>query len=234
MDLIAGSGRSPGGGHGNPLQYSCLENPMDRGDWWATLHGVTKSQNQAKPLSTQDFKGKFPIMKKTESKESGKMLTECPVLCVILLHLSRRYRYYYPILQTKAQRCWELSLRQSQDRNPALCGVSVCVVNPLIIWPLWCKPNKIHPWPEPNDETSLGHEHLSSSLLSSHWEITFDSSWPRGLQHARLPCPSLSPGICSRFMAIELVMLSNHLLKDPWCWERLKAKGEGSSRGCDG
>ena len=36
-------GRSPGGGHGNPLRYSCLENPMDRGTWWATVHGVTKS-----------------------------------------------------------------------------------------------------------------------------------------------------------------------------------------------
>ena len=38
------SGRSPGGGHSNLLQYSCLENPMDRGAWWATVHGVTKSQ----------------------------------------------------------------------------------------------------------------------------------------------------------------------------------------------
>ena len=38
-----GSGRSPGGGHGNPLQYSCLENPMDRGAWWATVHEVTES-----------------------------------------------------------------------------------------------------------------------------------------------------------------------------------------------
>ena len=38
--LIPGSERSPGGGHGNPLQYSCLENPTDRGAWWATLHGV--------------------------------------------------------------------------------------------------------------------------------------------------------------------------------------------------
>ena len=41
---ILGSGRSPGGGHGNLLQYSCLENPMDRGAWWATVHGVPKSQ----------------------------------------------------------------------------------------------------------------------------------------------------------------------------------------------
>ena len=40
---IPGSGRSPGEGNGNPLQYSCLENPMDRGAWWATVHGIAKS-----------------------------------------------------------------------------------------------------------------------------------------------------------------------------------------------
>ena len=39
---IPGSGRSPRGGHGNPLQYSCLENPIDRGAWWATDHRVTE------------------------------------------------------------------------------------------------------------------------------------------------------------------------------------------------
>ena len=43
LGLIPGLGRSPGGGNGNPLQYSCLENPMDRQAWWATVHGVTKS-----------------------------------------------------------------------------------------------------------------------------------------------------------------------------------------------
>ena len=42
MGSILWLGRSPGGGHGNPLQYSCLENPMDRGAWWATVHGVTR------------------------------------------------------------------------------------------------------------------------------------------------------------------------------------------------
>ena len=42
--LIPESGRSPGGGNGNPLQYSCLENPMDRGAWGATVHGVAKSR----------------------------------------------------------------------------------------------------------------------------------------------------------------------------------------------
>ena len=43
VGLIPGSGRSPGVRNGNPLQYSCLENSMDRGAWWATVHGVTKS-----------------------------------------------------------------------------------------------------------------------------------------------------------------------------------------------
>ena len=42
--LIPGSGRSRGEGNGNPLQYSCLENPMDRGAWWATVNGVAKNQ----------------------------------------------------------------------------------------------------------------------------------------------------------------------------------------------
>ena len=43
LGLIPGSGRFPGEGNGNLLQYSCLENSMDRGAWWATVHGVTKS-----------------------------------------------------------------------------------------------------------------------------------------------------------------------------------------------
>ena len=42
---------SPGAGNGNPLQYSCLENPMDRGTWWATIHRKAKSQTQLKRLS---------------------------------------------------------------------------------------------------------------------------------------------------------------------------------------
>ena len=49
---IPGLGRSLGGGNGNPLQYSCLENPTDRGSWRATVHGVAKSQTQLERLST--------------------------------------------------------------------------------------------------------------------------------------------------------------------------------------
>ena len=49
---VPGWGRSPGGQHGNPLQYSCLKNPRGRGAWWAIVHRVTKSRTQLKQLST--------------------------------------------------------------------------------------------------------------------------------------------------------------------------------------
>ena len=52
---IPGSERPSGEGHGNPLQYSCLENPMDRGAWWARVHRVAKSRTQLKQLSMQPF-----------------------------------------------------------------------------------------------------------------------------------------------------------------------------------
>ena len=59
LGLIPGWGRSPGGGHSNPVQFSCLWNPMDRGAWWATIHRVAKSQTQLKWLSTHTD-GKTP------------------------------------------------------------------------------------------------------------------------------------------------------------------------------
>ena len=63
---IPGWGRFPGGGHGNPLQYSCLENPMDRGTWWTTVHGVTKSWTGLKWLSKHVYTGWY------NSPESGR------------------------------------------------------------------------------------------------------------------------------------------------------------------
>ena len=62
---VSGSGRSPGEGKGNPLQYSCLENPTDKGDWQATVHRVTKSQTRLKQLS----------------------MHACTVLDIMLLHI---------------------------------------------------------------------------------------------------------------------------------------------------
>ena len=55
VSSASGLGRSPGGGHGNPLQYSCLENPMDRGAWLGTIHRVTRSQTQLRQLSMHAY-----------------------------------------------------------------------------------------------------------------------------------------------------------------------------------
>ena len=52
VDLIPTLGRSPAGGHSSPLQYSCLKNPIDRGVWQATVHGVAKNQTGLKQLGT--------------------------------------------------------------------------------------------------------------------------------------------------------------------------------------
>ena len=53
--LIPGSGKSPRGGNGNPLQYPCLKNPVDRGPWWATVHGVSKSWTQLSKKITANY-----------------------------------------------------------------------------------------------------------------------------------------------------------------------------------
>ena len=55
MSLIPGLGRSPGEGNGNPLQCSCLGNPMDRGAWWAAVHGVAKSQTRLSSTPCASF-----------------------------------------------------------------------------------------------------------------------------------------------------------------------------------
>ena len=61
LDLIPGLGRSPGEGNGNPLQYSCLEKPMDRGVCWATVHGVTKSWTRLSDFTNTFIKNQTQI-----------------------------------------------------------------------------------------------------------------------------------------------------------------------------
>ena len=57
VSSVPGLGRSPGGRNGNPLKYSCLENPVDRGAWWATVHGVTESDTTERLHSLIRFFG---------------------------------------------------------------------------------------------------------------------------------------------------------------------------------
>ena len=75
MGIFPGLGRSPGGGCGNPLQYSCLENPMERGAWRATVHGVTKSPTRLKRLSIHsghktDWKSHIMLIPKQSKTET--------------------------------------------------------------------------------------------------------------------------------------------------------------------
>ena len=65
--LIPGSGRFPGGGNSNPLQYSCLENPMDRGAWRATAHGVSNSRTRLS-MHTQVICRSFPSCRQLDYK----------------------------------------------------------------------------------------------------------------------------------------------------------------------
>ena len=62
LSLVLRLGKSPGGGNGTPLQQSCLENPMDRGAWWAAIHRVTKSQTRLKRLSTHVYKARVQVL----------------------------------------------------------------------------------------------------------------------------------------------------------------------------
>ena len=80
--LIPGSGRSRRGGHGNPLQDSCLENPMDRGAWWATVHGVAKSQTQ---LSDSHTHIPSPLCLKAQRNEKTSKLLNIPKWAKILM-----------------------------------------------------------------------------------------------------------------------------------------------------
>ena len=79
MGSIPGLGRSPGVRSGNPFQYACLENPMDTGDWWAIVHGVTKSQKRLKRLNNS--------------------ITLCVFVCVcayIYIYISHLYPFICP------------------------------------------------------------------------------------------------------------------------------------------
>ena len=80
---IPGLGRSPGEGNGNPLQYSCLESPRDRGAWWAAVYGVVQSQTRLKRLSSSSSSrpSKERILIQSLVEGEGEVAQSCPTLC---------------------------------------------------------------------------------------------------------------------------------------------------------
>ena len=111
---IPGSGRSPGEGNGHPLKYSWLENPMDRGAWWAMVHRVTKSQTRLKQLSRAQHTRMYVYVHLTHF--------------AVYLKLTH---YKSNILQSKKKRLWGWAFIQSDFSSvsqscPALCDPMGC------------------------------------------------------------------------------------------------------------
>ena len=96
---IPGSGRFPEGGYGNPRQYSCLENSIDRGAWWATVHGITKSQTR---LSTHTDTDNENMAKRKRHDVSNILFSprgEFPwAIMIILIRYSQKKSLFYNLL----------------------------------------------------------------------------------------------------------------------------------------
>jgi len=101
---IPGSGRSSGEGNGNPLQYSCLENPMDRGAWWATVHGVTKSWTRLSDF-TFTFKDTGKGMKE-ESEHAGGKCSDHSKFVVLMKR--DEYNFFKVLLRSSWNYLWEM------------------------------------------------------------------------------------------------------------------------------
>ena len=81
MGLIPGLGRSPGEEHGNPLQYTCLENPPDREAWWAAVHGVTKESDTTEQLNNNNNNDKMVRTCRSEMMSESEVTQSCLTLC---------------------------------------------------------------------------------------------------------------------------------------------------------
>ena len=145
---ILGSGRSPGGGYGNPLQYSCLENPMNRGAWCASAPGVTKSQTRLKWLS----RARHMISWASKAVEKDLTIWFVPLPMIpSLIHFSSIHLITYSTTMTDYLPCQYLGRRQGKTQEddynfnvlwwelkslPSRCFYCIfCLLNTLaIVW----------------------------------------------------------------------------------------------------
>ena len=122
-------GKIPGGGHGNPLQYSCLDNPMDRGTWWATVHAVTKSRTwlwkNYSLLQQSNYKCS-PVLKKVKSICFLEVLSQL-FICMdiltrnwLLLNMSMSPEVQVKGI-SKSRLLGEISITSDMQMTPPLC-----------------------------------------------------------------------------------------------------------------
>ena len=110
--------RSPGGGHDNPFQYSCPENSMDRGAWWATVHGVKKSQTRPKQLSTRASK----------SQQWTQLFAESWDLWVLLMN-HQNWGWPWGFLTTQGVTKRMLSYRAKSEREEQILHINAYMWN---------------------------------------------------------------------------------------------------------
>ena len=121
MGSIPGSGRSPGGGHGNLLLYSSLENPMDRGAWWATVHRFAKSQTPMKGLNMHTLIHIY-----------GFFLSHLRVGCLVILRFIHVIACISNSLFSMAQQYFIISKYQSLPIVDGHQGCSQLLVKPAV------------------------------------------------------------------------------------------------------
>ena len=169
MSLIPGLERSPGGGHGNPPQYSWMENPMDIGAWWATVHGVTKSQ-----VRPREWYYRFHTLR------------------IRLRHMPVNRRVWwrpesgFPVSvkggAALLSGCWLLLIYQEGSKHKE--GI-LLRCNTVFATTVSKKGREVR---------YRLQGFLSNSVQFSH-SVMSDSLRPHGPQHARPPCPSPTPGV---------------------------------------
>ena len=101
LGLIPGSGRSPGEGNGNPLQYSCLGNPTDWGAWWATVHGVAKSRTRLSNFTFTFFHFPLPQTRHPGTHKYGESLGS-----VFQIETVYNVKKYFPLLWWSVSLLW--------------------------------------------------------------------------------------------------------------------------------
>ena len=132
VGLIPGFGRSPGGKNGNPLQYSCLGNPIDRGAWWAIVHGVTKESDTTQQPTTTNIKTKCTTAHSAHGAKEPKYQYNKSIL-----RLASKMHYKY-ISELQKKKTFTKFSRGGPDANTDDKGYALCTLqmflSMLICW----------------------------------------------------------------------------------------------------